>query len=64
MLTCFGPLIIACNGLPTIAIWCLKTRDEDLMVATHGKGRWTVSLSEITNVEMIQVRCRPDSLFH
>jgi len=39
------------NGLPAVAVWRLKARDDQLILASHGRGVWTVPLAEITDVE-------------
>ncbi len=35
---------VANNGLPAVHIWDLKVRDGQVVVATHGRGIWTVDL--------------------
>ena len=35
------------NGLPAVSVWRMKIRDDELLVGTHGRGVWTVPLSEI-----------------
>lgn len=32
------------NGLPAVQIWDMKVRDGQVIVATHGRGIWTVDL--------------------
>ncbi|TAH18656.1 MAG: T9SS C-terminal target domain-containing protein [Cytophagales bacterium] len=32
------------NGLPAVHIWDMKVRDGQVVVATHGRGIWTVDL--------------------
>ena len=39
------------NGLPAVSIWRMKIRDNELLVATHGRGIWTLPLSEVTDAE-------------
>ncbi len=34
------------NGLPPVSIWQIKVRDNEVVVATHGRGIWTSSLPE------------------
>ncbi|MDE2955570.1 MAG: T9SS type A sorting domain-containing protein [Bacteroidota bacterium] len=36
------------NGLPPVSVWRMKIRDEELVVGTHGRGVWTLPLSEIS----------------
>jgi len=33
---------IANNGLPSVAVWEMKAFDNEIIVATHGRGIWTV----------------------
>ncbi len=35
------------NGLPATAVWRLKLRDDEIVIATHGRGVWTVPWGEI-----------------
>ncbi len=35
------------NGLPAASVWRMKIRDDELIVGTHGRGVWTLPLSEI-----------------
>lgn len=35
------------NGLPAVSVYRMKIRDDELIVGTHGRGVWTLSLSEI-----------------
>ena len=35
------------NGLPAVSVWRMKIRDEELIVGTHGRGIWTLPLSEV-----------------
>ena len=35
------------NGLPAVSVWRMKYRDDEIVVATHGRGVWTVPWSEI-----------------
>jgi len=39
------------NGLPAVPVWRIKARDDELILATHGRGIWTVPLGEVTDVE-------------
>ncbi len=32
------------NGLPPVSIWQMKTRDNEVLVATHGRGIWTTQI--------------------
>lgn len=35
------------NGLPAVSVWRMKIRDGELIVGTHGRGVWTLPLSDI-----------------
>ncbi|MCK6542408.1 T9SS type A sorting domain-containing protein [bacterium] len=35
------------NGLPAVAIWQMSIKDKQVIVATHGRGVWTVDISGI-----------------
>ncbi len=35
------------NGLPAVAVWRMKIRDEEVVLGTHGRGVWTVPLAEV-----------------
>ena len=35
------------DGLPPVAIWRMKVRDDEVILGTHGRGIWTVPRSEI-----------------
>ncbi len=41
---------IADNGLPNVAIWDMKIRGDEIIVATHGRGVWSVQLDELSNI--------------
>lgn len=34
------------NGLPAVAIWRMRIVDDQILVATHGRGVWTVSIGD------------------
>ncbi len=34
----------ASNGLPSVSIWQMKTVDDEVIVATHGRGIWTTTI--------------------
>ncbi|MBN2807326.1 MAG: T9SS type A sorting domain-containing protein [Prolixibacteraceae bacterium] len=38
------------NGLPAVSIWEMKIRGNQLFVATHGRGIWSVDLPELNTV--------------
>lgn len=35
------------NGLPAVSIWDMKIVDKQVVVATHGRGIWTVDISQL-----------------
>lgn len=39
------------NGLPAVAIWEMKIVNEEIVLATHGRGVWTVKLPELKDLE-------------
>ena len=42
---------LADNGLPNASIWDMKVVNDEVVVATHGRGIWTVSLPQLENYE-------------
>lgn len=38
---------LAENGLPAVSIWELKVVDDQVVVATHGRGIWSVTIPEL-----------------
>jgi photosystem II stability/assembly factor-like uncharacterized protein len=40
---------LANNGLPAVSIWDMKIVDDEVVVATHGRGIWSVKLPELAN---------------
>lgn len=40
------------NGLPAVSIWRIRIVDGDIVVATHGRGVWSLDLTEVqTSIE-------------
>ena len=40
------------NGLPAVSIWRMKIVDDEVIVATHGRGVWTLDIGQVqTSVE-------------
>lgn len=35
------------NGLPSVAIWQMRIMDKQVVVATHGRGVWTVNIDQL-----------------
>ncbi len=50
------------NGLPAASIWQMRIVDDEVVVATHGRGVWTVSLPELANYKPRQVALAPHLL--
>lgn len=38
------------NGLPAVAIWQMSIKDKQVIVATHGRGIWTVDIAQIPSI--------------
>lgn len=38
------------NGLPAVSIWEMRAVDDEVVVATHGRGIWSVTAPELTVV--------------
>ncbi len=36
---------LANNGLPAVSVWQMSVRDKEIVVATHGRGIWTLDIS-------------------
>lgn len=41
---------LADNGLPNVAIWEMKIKGNQVVVATHGRGIWSVELEKLNEV--------------
>lgn len=35
------------NGLPAVSVWQMKVVDDQVVIATHGRGIWTVTIPEL-----------------
>ena len=58
---------LADNGLPSVGIWQLRVVEDEIVLATHGRGIWSVSLPELEdgltfNPLLELVAQRPDGL--
>lgn len=42
---------LADNGLPSVAIWELTQVEDEIIVATHGRGIWTLTVPELIKGE-------------
>ncbi len=47
------------NGLPPVAIWEMKIVNDEVVLATHGRGLWSVSLPELAGYEPIEAVLSP-----
>ncbi|KAA3620162.1 MAG: T9SS C-terminal target domain-containing protein [Calditrichaeota bacterium] len=47
------------NGLPAVAIWQMRIVDDEVVVGTHGRGVWSVTLPELANYELPDVPRAP-----
>ncbi|MCF6268516.1 MAG: T9SS type A sorting domain-containing protein [Melioribacteraceae bacterium] len=50
---------LAENGLPQVAIWEIRVVDDEVIVATHGRGIWSVSLPELAGHKPPEVTLAP-----
>ncbi|NJK85598.1 MAG: T9SS type A sorting domain-containing protein [Bacteroidales bacterium] len=53
------------NGLPAVSIWQMFVQDNSIVVATHGRGIWSVDLMYVNNpekevVEPSNISCYPN----
>ena len=47
------------NGFPAVSIWDMKVVDDQIVVATHGRGIWSVTIPELLNVPPPAVTLSP-----
>jgi photosystem II stability/assembly factor-like uncharacterized protein len=38
---------LADNGLPSVSVWQIKMLDDEVVVATHGRGIWTLPIAAV-----------------
>ena len=50
---------VADNGLPNVGIFEIKIEDEQVVVATYGRGIWTVDLPELEGYQPPEVTLAP-----
>lgn len=50
------------NGLPPVAIWEMLIVNDEVVLATHGRGVWSVSLPELEGYEPIEALLGPKIL--
>jgi len=48
------------SGLPSVSIWEMKKKGKQVMLATHGRGIWSVNLDEVVSVEEKTVKPAAD----
>ena len=42
------------NGLPSVSVWRIRIKDDEVIIATHGRGVWSLDLSEVlTNADPV-----------
>jgi hypothetical protein len=41
------------NGLPAVSIWELRIFEDEVIVATHGRGIWSVTMPELLNGQFL-----------
>jgi hypothetical protein len=44
------------SGLPSVSIWEMKRKGNQVMLATHGRGIWSVNLDEVVSAGEITVK--------
>ena len=47
------------NGFPAASVWDMKIVDDEVVVATHGRGIWSVALPELANYTPLAVTLSP-----
>ncbi len=50
---------LADNGLPAVSIWDMRIVDDQVVVGTHGRGVWSVTLPELTGYGPPEVTLAP-----
>ncbi|MDN4165932.1 T9SS type A sorting domain-containing protein [Cytophagales bacterium LB-30] len=46
---------LSTSGLPAVSIWEMKTMDDQVVLATHGRGIWTAQIPELPEITFIPV---------
>ncbi|MDE2644532.1 MAG: T9SS type A sorting domain-containing protein [Bacteroidota bacterium] len=42
------------NGLPAVSVWRIRIVDDEVVLATHGRGIWSLNLNEVqTDIERV-----------
>lgn len=47
------------NGFPAASVWDMKIVDDEVVVATHGRGIWSVALPELANYTPLAATLSP-----
>lgn len=47
------------TGFPAVAVWQMRIVNDQVVVATHGRGVWTVQLPELSTYEPSDIRLSP-----
>ncbi|MFA4923945.1 MAG: hypothetical protein WC557_07120, partial [Ignavibacteriaceae bacterium] len=47
------------NGFPAASVWDMKIVDDEVVVATHGRGIWSVALPELANYNPLPATLSP-----
>ncbi len=53
---------IATNGLPPVSVYQMKISGDQVVVATHGRGIWTVNIPEINKAPFISAFTQVEAL--
>ncbi len=49
------------NGLPAVSIWRLRIIDDEIILATHGRGVWTLNIAEVQTASEEEASELPNS---
>lgn len=44
---------LANNGFPSASVWQMKVVDDQVVVATHGRGIWSVTIPELPAIDIV-----------
>ena len=47
------------DALPAVAIWQMRVVDDEVVIATHGRGVWTVKIPALTSVSPVAATLSP-----
>lgn len=51
------------DGLPAVPVWRMKIRDDQVILGTHGRGVWTVPLSDVDTRVLAFIHSVSDQIF-